>query len=101
MKTNSPNNLEPPETPASVAQARAHLLCDHPERSRSGGNDYLRCGECGFEWDYRRVHDPRPHAIDALIEAVRSALRSDPRQERHEEEQDGAASHEEEKNASN
>jgi len=60
-----------PARDATVEEARKHLMCDHPQRSRSGGNDYIACGECGFEWDYRRVHDPRPHAIDALIAALR------------------------------
>lgn len=61
------------ETP-SEDEARKWLLCDHPNRARTGGNDYIRCDECGFGWDYRRGHDPRQHAIDAYRSAVRAPL---------------------------
>lgn len=65
--------LAPPTSDAPIQQARAHLMCPHPQRSRSGGNDYIECGECGFIWDYRKVADPQPHAIDAYTLAVQQS----------------------------
>lgn len=55
-----------------LAQAKKWVLCKHPERNRVGGNDYLECQDCGFQWDYRREYDPLPHAVDALIAAALS-----------------------------
>jgi hypothetical protein len=43
------------------------LNCDH--RKTRGGNDYLSCDDCGFEWDYRRET-----AATALGRVVRKAL---------------------------
>jgi len=81
LKAHSQSTPASPERRETVEQAKAHALCPHPHRNRTGGNDYIRCGDCGFEWDYRRVHDPAPHAIDALIAAVRqSAERRGPQE---------------------
>lgn len=62
----------PPSDAASVEEKRRQALCSHYVGARSGGNDYIRCGVCDFEWDYRKQADPRIASVDALIEAVRA-----------------------------
>lgn len=49
------SDLRPsPSEPSPEARELAkQLRCQHS--GTRGGNDYLECKECGFEWDYRKV----------------------------------------------
>lgn len=44
------------------------LRCEH--KTSRGGNDYLSCDDCGFEWDYRKIASGKEAAEQLLISAL-------------------------------
>lgn len=45
-----------------------HLRCEH--KVSRGGNDYLSCDDCGFEWDYRKIASGKEAAETKFLLAL-------------------------------
>lgn len=52
--------------------AKKWAACDHADRT--GGNDYMLCNKCWFEWDWRKDNDGRKSAVAHLIVAADAVI---------------------------
>lgn len=55
----------------AIEKIEQQMSCRH--QSCRGGNDYVHCDECGFEWDYRR----KGGELRSHLGAIQNALSED------------------------